>query len=677
MLGEGGFSIVYAAQDLNLGREVAIKEYVPVLLATRGDDGSVRVRSERHDEGFHAGLEGFVNEARLLARFRDPALVEVLEFWEQNGTAYMVMPRYVGLTLRSALKQLDFECSEAWLKGLVAPILGALEVLHTQDVYHRDVAPDNILIKNDGRLVLLDLGSARQLVEETQDAVTVMVRSGYTPVEQYASSSALPQGPWTDVYALGAVLYFAVTRRAPPQSMTRVLRDSYEPLVEMPGLACSRSFLAAIDRALALLPKDRPQSIGELRDALGIRGSEQAAIPMEQLRRKLRDVEPADPAEDGERTEVVSVQEFSNLVTRIMSDADSEAGSAGRDPLAPVADPPSPGQDKSAQLFPEMEDLLAGRLSGEAESAAAPPTTKSPAQQSSPQPDAPRKVPHAAAPAPAARAWLPVAALLAVVTIVAVLWWVLPQDTPSSAATTPIPSAATMAPAAVQVVAVEEPAIDRQAPVMAPERKTSAAGILALDLPWLAQGATRVPLLPQADSGSTDEPAPWVAWNRADATTRQLDMRPPWAQPAAAPDASEPGASAPSSAAPVAAIAAQQDAQPRNAADRSTREVNRPSAAAEPVAAVETGTLVIRAKPWAEVWVDGQKVGVSPPLRELVIGVGIRRIELKSPGLATYARSVTVETGAKVAISHDFAVMPVASGTELKGKATTNEGANE
>lgn len=154
VIGEGGFSIVYAAMDQRLGREVAIKEYIPASLARRDDGFSVRVRSEQHEESFSAGLAGFMNEARLLAQFKHPALVEVLQFWEQNGTAYMVMPRYHGRTLRQVLRERGPRCDENWLKRTLAPVLDVLELLHERSVFHRDIAPDNILIQRDDRAVL-------------------------------------------------------------------------------------------------------------------------------------------------------------------------------------------------------------------------------------------------------------------------------------------------------------------------------------------------------------------------------------------------------------------------------------------------------------------------------------------------------------------------------------------
>jgi non-specific serine/threonine protein kinase len=221
---------------------VAIKEYIPASLARRDAGYSVRIRSEQHEESFGAGLAGFMNEARLLAQFKHPALVEVLQFWEENGTAYMVMPRYHGRTLRQVLRERGARCDEAWLKRTLAPVLDVLELLHERSVFHRDIAPDNILIQRDDRAVLLDLGSAREILGDREQSVTVVVKPGYAPLEQYSGEFSLPQGPWTDVYAFGAVLHFAVTGAPPQASISRVMKDSRPLLAASPRPGFSHGF---------------------------------------------------------------------------------------------------------------------------------------------------------------------------------------------------------------------------------------------------------------------------------------------------------------------------------------------------------------------------------------------------------------------------------------------------
>ena len=145
-IGEGGFSIVYLAKDHSLERTVALKEYMPSSLAIRVGATQVQPRSQRHRDTFEAGLKSFVNEAKLLAHFDHPSLVKVYRFWEANGTAYMVMPFYEGSTLKDQLKELGAPPTEAWLRTLLNPLTEALAVIHREQCYHRDIAPDNVMM---------------------------------------------------------------------------------------------------------------------------------------------------------------------------------------------------------------------------------------------------------------------------------------------------------------------------------------------------------------------------------------------------------------------------------------------------------------------------------------------------------------------------------------------------
>jgi serine/threonine protein kinase len=266
VVGEGGFSIVYAAHDVNLQRRVAIKEYLPTSLATRGEGDSVIVRSKHTADSFEAGRRSFLNEARLLARFDHPALVKVHQFWESHGTAYMVMPLYEGVTLKQWLRENPFP-DEAWLRRFLEPLLEALDMLHRAECYHRDIAPDNVLVLPGEQPLLLDFGAARRIISDQTQSLTVILKPGYAPVEQYAAGPALKQGPWTDVYALCAVVYFAVTGRPPPPSVGRLVKDDLEPLSRVLAGRYDGRFLAAIDAGLALRPEDRPQTIEALRVA--------------------------------------------------------------------------------------------------------------------------------------------------------------------------------------------------------------------------------------------------------------------------------------------------------------------------------------------------------------------------------------------------------------------------
>ncbi len=267
VVGQGGFGIVYEAEDLTLQRRVAIKEYMPAQLAARVD-GMVNVLSSRYEKTFELGRRSFLAEARLLAQFHHPGLLEVLHFWEQNGTAYMVMPFYEGRTLEQVLANGPCTVDEPWLKSVIRPVLDALEHMHGEDCYHRDVSADNILIRNDGKALLLDLGAARRVIGESDRALTVMLKPGYAPIEQYADDPTCRQGPWTDIYAVAAVLHFAVTNRMPPASASRVMHDSMPSLAALAPPGYSRRFLEAIDRGLSIRPEQRPRTVGEFRSLL-------------------------------------------------------------------------------------------------------------------------------------------------------------------------------------------------------------------------------------------------------------------------------------------------------------------------------------------------------------------------------------------------------------------------
>ncbi|MFZ4626595.1 MAG: serine/threonine protein kinase, partial [Rhodoferax sp.] len=265
-IGEGGFSIVYKAWDLALEREVALKEYLPSSIAHRGSQTQVSVRAERNRPTFVAGLSSFVREAQTLASFNHPSLVRVFRFFHANGTAYMVMPLYDGRTLRSVVQEMATPPDEAWLKGLLHPLMDVLEIMHAQGWYHRDIAPDNImLVDGETRPVLLDFGAARQVIGDMTQALTVVLKPGYAPIEQYAAIADIKQGPWTDVYALAATIHWTITGKTPPISAGRILQDTHIPLAISEQSKYSQPFLLGLDAALKVKPVDRTQNIAQFR----------------------------------------------------------------------------------------------------------------------------------------------------------------------------------------------------------------------------------------------------------------------------------------------------------------------------------------------------------------------------------------------------------------------------
>ncbi|WP_034948215.1 serine/threonine protein kinase [Erwinia oleae] len=264
VIGGGGFGIVYRAWDHQLERTIAIKEFMPASLAVRNDDLTLVLRSDRFSKTFLAGLNSFIQEARLLARFNHPNLLHVLRFWVQNDTAYMGTAFYTGTTLSQLHSKRPEMVSDAWIRTLLPPLFGAINTIHQEGYLHRDISLDNIQIQENGVPVLLDFGSARKAIGNLSDETETMLKPGFAPIEQYSDDNESEQGTWTDIYALGAVLHTLVVGAPPPVSVVRSIEDSYQPLMTLRPAGYSLSLLNAIDRALALQPEDRPQTVDDL-----------------------------------------------------------------------------------------------------------------------------------------------------------------------------------------------------------------------------------------------------------------------------------------------------------------------------------------------------------------------------------------------------------------------------
>ncbi|HSU78656.1 MAG TPA: protein kinase [Burkholderiales bacterium] len=265
VLGAGGFGTTYLARDTHLEKQVAIKEYFPSELAMRAPHGTVQPATSQRDADYRWGLDRFLLEARTLARFNHPNIVRVLRYFEAHGTAYMVMDYERGEPLKNLLV-LNPRLPEAELRRLLAPLLDGLRVVHAAGFLHRDVKPDNIFVRTDGAPVLIDFGSARNALGGETRSLTAILTPGYAPLEQYSTDGR--QGPWTDLYALGGVLYRAVTGANPPDAVTRMRGDTLGDGLAKVGGAYSAPFLRAIRWALELDEKKRPQSVDAWRAAL-------------------------------------------------------------------------------------------------------------------------------------------------------------------------------------------------------------------------------------------------------------------------------------------------------------------------------------------------------------------------------------------------------------------------
>lgn len=269
VLGSGPFGITYRGLDPDSDEDVVVKEYLPPSLAHREGTLAVLPNDEKSGELFQEGLRFFVNEGDLLPRFEHPALVRVLACWQANGTAYMAMPLLVGRDMQQMFQALSKPPREAPMRALLDTLLGAVETLHRAKVEHRDISPRSIMILANGGLpVLMDMGSPRRVTAARGDTGPTGPREGYAAIELYGKDNGLERGPWTDLYALGAVMYWLIAGKAPPAAPQRHAGERLAKDLLRPDKRHSSTFVAIIDWMLAVSPRDRPQSVAELRAVL-------------------------------------------------------------------------------------------------------------------------------------------------------------------------------------------------------------------------------------------------------------------------------------------------------------------------------------------------------------------------------------------------------------------------
>ncbi|MGZ5914083.1 MAG: protein kinase domain-containing protein [Hyphomicrobium sp.] len=300
VLGAGGFGVTYLAEELALGRPVTIKEYFPSDIAARADGIDVLPRSQDAAGDYNWGLERFIEEAQTLAKFNHTNIVQLHRYFRDNKTGYMVLHFEEGQSLKGWLKALGRAPRQKELDTILSPLLDALEMIHKADFLHRDIAPDNIIIRKSGDPVLIDFGSARGEVASRSKTISALVKPGYSPYEQYAETSR-QQGPWTDIYAMGATLYHAVTGKRPPDAPSRMVKDEIIPASEAALSSYRAGFLKAIDKALMLSIEQRPQSIPAWRGDLLAPDPPRTGWRARGREKKIEEPEVAAPNEVTER----------------------------------------------------------------------------------------------------------------------------------------------------------------------------------------------------------------------------------------------------------------------------------------------------------------------------------------------------------------------------------------
>lgn len=267
VIGAGGFGITYRAWDPLLQSYVAIKEYYPSGIATRSADSSkVCVPVGQEQREYHRGRIRFLKEAQDVARFQsEPNIVSIYDYLEENDTAYMVMEYLHGCTLKQYIREHGGRLDTDHILHICLSVLDALAVVHKAGMIHRDISPENIFICEDLTVKLIDFGAAKQVYLDGEQTMSVVLKPGYAPPEQYAKKDK--QGAWTDIYALGATLYFAATGEKPEESFGRVLEDTIKPVCEV-NPEIPRAMSQVIMRAMSVKIEDRYQTVEAMREAL-------------------------------------------------------------------------------------------------------------------------------------------------------------------------------------------------------------------------------------------------------------------------------------------------------------------------------------------------------------------------------------------------------------------------
>lgn len=260
LIGSGGFSNVYLATNIINYKKYAIKEYYPYGLATR--IGNKIIPISKYRENFIWAKNKFMEEAQILVRFNNPNIVDIVQVCEIDENAYLIMEFIEGTTINNWLKQIEDTANQIELDLIIKPILNALKLIHKNKLLHRDISPDNIILRKDLSPVLIDFGAAREALSRKQGVTSAIVKDGLSPPEQY-SITGENQGPWSDIYSLSATIYYSITKKFPTQSTIRIINDDLMSLNYLYIKGYRKEFLQAIEWGLQLEIKNRPKNVEE------------------------------------------------------------------------------------------------------------------------------------------------------------------------------------------------------------------------------------------------------------------------------------------------------------------------------------------------------------------------------------------------------------------------------
>ena len=286
VLGQGGFGITYLGIDELHEKKVAIKEFFPQGIVTRNIEyqDTVTVTFVGEKDNYEKGKERFLKEARTMAKFsKDEGIVKALDFFEINNTAYIVMEYLEGITLKQYLRENQRIAPEDLIELLV-PLIESLDEIHSQGMIHRDISPDNIMVLPDGRIKLMDFGAARDYTEFGEKSLSIVLKPGYAPPEQYQTHGV--QGPWTDIYALCATMYKCITGENPPDAINRLVDDHLKKISAF-GIPVLPQIEEAIIKGMSVAAKDRYQNVGDFCENLYGGYEERSVLGAEESQRQV------------------------------------------------------------------------------------------------------------------------------------------------------------------------------------------------------------------------------------------------------------------------------------------------------------------------------------------------------------------------------------------------------